>query len=183
MSRIALGTLFLVVTLAGGNAAHADSGFYVGGGFGQTWTEDDPASLSGASFDEEDVAWRAFVGYRLDIPIIDLAGEVGYRDLGDPSGTVLGQSVEYTLTAWDISVLGIFALGPIDLYGRVGAVQYDLEKNINGVVTDFDGTAPLYAIGAGLTIWKIGVRLEYERVEIDELEKSDTLWLTALFRF
>jgi len=74
-------------------------------------------------------------------------------------------------------------LGPVEVYARVGAVQYDLEKTASGLKTEFDGTAPQYGIGASLKIFSLGARAEYEVMDVDELEKSDTVWLSVFYQF
>jgi hypothetical protein len=157
----------------------ADSGFYAGGGLGQATINDELPAIG--DVDEDDLAWKIFVGYRFGgfIPLLDLAGEITYRDFGNPDGT----NFEYDANGYDASALGIFTLGPIDLFARLGVGQYDVEKVVSGVSADDDGTAVLYGVGAGLRIWRVNVRAEWERVEAEGVDSIDMYTINAYFRF
>ena len=155
-------------------------GVYLGGGVGSAYIEDSSGNPSGNTFDESSTAYRLFGGYRFDaIPLFKLSGELGYRDLGNSSAGGL----EYGVSGFDYSALAGIALGPLEVYARVGAVQYDLEKTASGVKTEFDGTAPLYGIGASFKLFGLGVRAEYETMDVDELEKSDSVWVSIFYEF
>ena len=54
---------------------------------------------------------------------------------------------------------------------------------IPGATTEFDGTAPLYGIGASFKLFGLGVRAEYETMDVDELEKSDSIWVSVFYEF
>lgn len=165
-------------------AAHADSGVYIGGGIGSAKLEDSTGNSGGVDFSETDTAWKGFVGYNFDaIPLIKLAAEVGYRDLGTPNGSVGGIPVEYRAKGLDYAVLGGIGLGPVDLMARLGGMQYDLEKNIGGIRQDFDGTAPVYGIGAWFTLFGVGLRAEYEKIDIDELDNAEMISVSAFYKF
>ena len=113
---LAASSLLTIAALASAPALAAESGFYVGGGIGSsTFQEDLP---SGDDFDESDTGWKAFAGYRFGglLPIIDFAGELTYRDFGNPDG----RGAEFDATGYDASALGIVTLGPIDLFARLG---------------------------------------------------------------
>jgi len=155
-------------------------GVYLGGGVGSAYIEDSSGNPSGATFDESSTAYRLFGGYRFDaIPLVKLSGELGYRDLGNPSAGSQG----YELSGFDYSALAGIALGPVEVYARLGAVQYQLEKTSTGATTEFDGTAPLYGIGASFKLFGLGVRGEYEVMDVDELEKSDSVWVSIFYEF
>src|SRR5690348_11552817 len=63
-------------------ALAAESGFYLGGGVGQSTFKEDSSSIN---FDENATAWKVFAGYRIGaLPILDFAGELTYRDFGHP---------------------------------------------------------------------------------------------------
>jgi hypothetical protein len=155
-------------------------GVYLGGGVGTAFVEDSSGNPSGNSFDESSTAYRLFGGYRFDaIPLVKLSGELGYRDLGNSSAGGL----EYSVSGFDYSALAGIALGPVEVYARLGAVRYQLEKTSTGVTTEFDGTAPLYGIGASFKLFGLGVRAEYETMDVDELEKSDAVWVSVFYEF
>lgn len=162
----------------------AESGFYIGGGVGQTKIEDGAGNPGGMDFSESDAGLKLFGGYHLDvIPLISLAAEVGYRDLGKPSTTTAGVESDYRVTGFDYSVLAGVGLGPVDLFARVGGMQYDLQKNVLGVKNDYDGTAPLYGIGLWVTLFGFGVRAEYEKIDIDQLDNVEMVSVSAFYQF
>ena len=178
--RVAIAFAGALTLLATASQA-ADSGFYVGGGVGQAMVE---ADSGGQSFDESSTSYRAFAGYRLGvIPILDLAGEIGYRDLGKAEGTVGGSAVSYQTKGADAAVLVIFPILGFDLFGKAGVFQYSLDKTVNGVTTGYDGTAPMYGAGVGFRFWRLGVRAEYEYLDVDETKKQQVGMVSVYFRF
>ncbi len=155
--------------------------FYLGGSVGRATLENDFAP---GDFDEDDTAFRGFLGHRLTLlPVFDLAVEAGYRDLGDPSTTVAGQDIDVSLTGYDIAALAIFPLGPVDLFLKAGGMGYTLDTSVAGLDRDFDGNAFLYGAGVGARVWKLGVRAEYELIDVDELDESSMYWVSVYYRF
>ena len=155
-------------------------GFYIGGGVGTSNIEDSPANPAGVTFSESDTAWKAFGGYRFDwLPIVSLSGEVGYRDLGSPNAGM----AEYKAKGFDYAALAGLGLGPVELFARLGGMKYDLDKTIGGTKTSFDGNAPVYGVGARLVLWGIGVRAEYEKIDIHELDKVEMISISAFYEF
>ena len=164
--------------------AHADSGVYIGGGVGQAELKDSTGNPGGVDFKEQDTAWKGFIGYHFDaLPLIKLAGEVGYRDLGKPSGSVAGAPVEYKAHGVDYSVLAGLGLGPVDLMARYGGMSYKLEKNVGGIRNSYDGNAPLYGVGLWFTLFGVGVRAEYEKIDMDELDDAQMVSVSAFYKF
>lgn len=185
LSRIACSATLAMAALFASAGALADGGVYVGGGVG-TAQIDDSAGNPGAigDFSESDTAWKAFVGYHIDaIPLVKFAAEIGYRDLGKPSGSIAGVPVEYSVKGFDAGVMAGVGLGPVDLFARVGGMQYDLRKSTGGVSNDYDGTAPVYGVGAWFTIAGIGIRAEYEQLDIDELDTVQMISVSAFYKF
>lgn len=161
------------------SAAHA-RGVYLGGGIGQAAIEDAPGTPSGATFDESDTAYKVFGGYRFDLlPIVSLSAEVGYRDLGNPN--TVGR--EYQVSGFDYAALAGLGLGPVEVFARFGGMQYDLEKTVAGVKREFDGTAPVYGVGARFSLFGLGVRAEYEMIDIDELDNVEMISVSAFYEF
>ena len=92
-------------------------GLYVGASIGAASFRDDLESV--VTFDEEDAAYKAFVGWRFDaVPVIDLAVEAAYTDFGKPSQGVNAQQFEINLRGPSIAGLLILPLGPLDLYAK-----------------------------------------------------------------
>jgi hypothetical protein len=175
-------TLALIMGLAAFSAQA--NGIYVGGGAGSDTIKDSPGNDGGTQFNKTGTAWRAFGGYRFDVlPIVSLSAEVGYRDLGKPSVTQGGVTAEYKTTGFDYAALAGVGLGPLELYGRVGGMEYDLKKTIGPTETKFTGTAPVYGVGVQLMFYGIGIRAEYEKIDIKQLDSVDMISLSALYKF
>jgi outer membrane immunogenic protein len=161
------------------SAAYA-GGVYVGGGVGTAAIEDSAANPAGTAFDESNGAFKIFGGYRFDLlPIVSLSGEVGFRDLGKPSAG----AIEYKVDGFDYGALAGVGLGPVELFARVGGMEYGLDKTVGGVKTSFDGSAPVYGIGARFSLFGIGVRAEYEKIDIDQLDNAQMISVSAFYQF
>ena len=154
---------------------------YLGGSVGQVTLEDE---FNGEDFKEKDMAFRAFIGFRTGLlPVLDFALEAGYRDLGDTSGTAGGESIEVKLSGYDVAGLVILPFGPVDFYVKAGVMGYNLDTSVAGVDSEEISSDFLYGAGIGARFWKIGVRAEYEIVNVDELDNASMYWLSGYFRF
>ena len=83
-----LAILFLTFTLS--TFAFAQQPFYVGGGIGQSYVEEDNVA-SGEDFDEEDFAFKVLGGYRFHE---NFAVEANYLDFGEPDDDILGVTLK-----------------------------------------------------------------------------------------
>jgi OOP family OmpA-OmpF porin len=166
----ALGFASLLLALP---AQAADSGFYLGAGAGQAQVKDQ-------NFSESSTPYRGFAGYRVGIiPLIDLAGEIGYTDLGKAEGSAGSVKAHGA----DASALLIFPITIFDLYGRLGVMQVSLDKSLNGTSASSSGTAGVYGLGAGVRLGPIGVRAEVNRIDIKDLHSVDVEMLSVYFHF
>ena len=179
-------------------AAENPSGPYLGAGYGQFNVKvDDFGSLGDSleDFDDEADAWKVFFGWRFN-PHLSL--ELDYIDLGTPSSNfeTTGEDGEYTTELSGIAgyAIGTLPLGIFELSGKVGYYFHDITVDVdtggfganNGDVLDSDESAEafVYGVGAGVTfIDHINVLLEYEVMDLDEVDDAYTLWLTAAWRF
>src|SRR6185436_6809355 len=103
--------------------------------------------------------------------------------IGSPDGSVGGVPVSYKAHGIDYAVLAGLGLGPVDLMARLGGLNYKLEKNVGGVHNDYDGNAPVYGIGLWFTLFGVGVRAEYEKIDIKELDDAQMVSVSAFFKF
>jgi len=178
--RAALAAVVLGGT--GLSQAHAADGPYLGAGIGLASVRD---QLDTETLDADDTAFRGFVGYRTSaLPIIDLAIEGAYTDFGRPSQTVAGQNVQFKLSGASVAGLVILPLGPLDLYAKGGALSWRSERSSNGVsMASRSGSDPFYGAGIAFYLWKVGVRAEYERFQIKDVDRLQMLSLSVLFQF
>lgn len=176
--------LGIASALLAGPAHAAGSGLYLGVGAGSAQLKDQPPQTGGQEVSGDSTPYRAFAGYRLGIiPIIDLAAEIGYMDLGKTEGTTGTTATQYKAHGADGSVLLIFPITIFDLYGRVGAMQVNLDKTFNGVTTSSNGTAGVYGAGLGVRLGPIGVRAEYNRIDVKDLRSVNVEMLSVYFKF
>jgi hypothetical protein len=172
----------LIVTGAHMGQLHAADGLYLGAGVGVAIFKDDLES--GVTFDEDDAAYKAFIGWRFDaVPVIDLAVEVAYTDFGKPSGAAGAQQLELDLRGPSIAGLLILPLGPLDLYAKAGIIDWELDRTAAGTTRSSSGNDPFYGAGIGFYIWKLAFRAEYERFEIQDFDRVEMVSVHVLFQF
>ena len=147
------------------------------------------------NLDTDDSAWKLAFGWRFN-PFIAI--EADYVDLGNPNGNfdASGSSGDYELELSGFAgyAIGTLPLGIFELSAKVGYyfhdvnVQVDLENVGPGdgdvFESDDSGEAFVYGVGAGVTLFqRLNAKIEYELMEIDEVEDAYVLWLTAAWRF
>ena len=179
--------LALLALVALASTAHADNdkGFYAGAGVGAFNVKiDSVADVSNTlgEFDSDDVSFKAFAGWRFASFI---GVEVDYLDLGKPSDEVGNVNVSTELSGFAPYIVGTLPLGPLELSAKVGYLFYDFKvaagQSSKRKTSDED---PVYGVGIGITIFQhLATKIEYERIDISKLDKSDALWLTAAWRF
>jgi hypothetical protein len=176
--RAALAAVLLSAALPQVQAA---DGFYIGAGIGVATLREE---IDTETLDTDDASYKAFIGYRFDaIPVIDLAIEAAYTDFGRPSQNLNGQDARLKLTGPSVAGLLIFPLGPIDLYGKGGWISWKSEASSGGSTSSTSGTDTFYGAGIGFYLWRIGIRAEYERFQIKDIDRVEMVSLSALFQF
>ena len=132
------------------------TGFYFGGDVG-TSTEHFDASTFGVN--AHDTGYKIAAGFR---PFSFLAGEVNYVDFGRASAGFDFADTDGVV----VSALAFLPIPIVDIYGRVGAINYRVDAQSPGFGFHRDGTNLTYGIGAGTHWGSLGARLEYQRFEI-----------------
>jgi hypothetical protein len=77
-------------------------------------------------------------------------------------------------------------VGPIELFGKAGVIFYDFEVDTpgNGRLIDTSGEDLVLGVGIGATLFdRLNLSAEYERIDIDELDDANAVWLNAAWRF
>lgn len=125
-------------------------------------------------FDESDLGWKAFAGVRF-VRFFGL--ELQYIDFGNPENDDI--SVE-------LNDLGLFAFGVIplgewfEIYGKAGYTQWRVEVEDNATSDFFEDDNYDVAWGAGVAFvinQTVGIRLEYERFEVED---TDTIEMASV---
>ncbi len=167
-------------------AQAGETGWYLGGSVGSAAIEaeitDDPDV---PPFDEDDFAWKAFVGYNFGItPVFDLGIEGGYVYLGSPSADIEGETLKLELTGIDLfGVIG-FDIGPVGLFGKVGYVSWDVEGVVDGTtVLSDDGSDVAYGLGLRFNLASVEIRGEYELFDIEDADNVAMYSLGLAYHF
>lgn len=170
-----------------------DEGLYVGGGVGQFNLKLDDVDQTDEAverLDDDDTAWKAFVGYRMN-PFFAL--ELAYVDFGRPSDRFETSGSDGDFAA-DISgfapyVIGTFPVGPVELFGKIGYYFYDIDASIDlDDGPDLDSSSSeqdlTWGGGVGMTFFeRLNARLEYERIDSDVIDDADAIWFSGQWRF
>lgn len=158
-------------------ALAADNGIYIGGSIGQSNVKvDDIAGISAADFDANDTAWKLIAGIR---PLDWLAVEASYVNFGEPEDTVLGTKLKADGDGVSAFAVGFLALGPVDLFGKVGLLSWDSKI---GAASD-DGTDLAYGVGAQVRLLGLSLRAEYEIFDASDIDELNMLSLGVTYTF
>jgi OOP family OmpA-OmpF porin len=157
-----LASALALVTLP---AVAADNGIYLGASVGQSGLE-----IDDFDYDADATGYKLIAGWRF----IDwLAVEANYLDFGSGDDTVSGTKIETEADGISLSAVGFLPIGPVDLFARVGAVDWsaDISSSEFGSGSD-DGTDLTYGVGAQFRVWSLGIRAEYEMFDVSDADLS-----------
>ena len=175
-----IASLFALAAVTVSPAAFADSGFYLGGSVGNATVSaaiPDPGFGNDIDFDESDFAWKAFGGFKFDLPIIDLGVQAGYFDLGGPSVDVAGETAGISIAGWEAFGLAGIDIGPLGVFVKAGMVSWDADLRIADLRGTEDGSDPAYGAGLRFSLGSVEIRGEYELLDISEAD--DVYMLSA----
>lgn len=176
-----------LVAVSGTTLAGTDSGFYLGASAGQAQLDfdDERADFDEArdvdiDFDDDDTAYKIFVGYNLGlIPLVDLAVEGAYVDFGNFNGRIdTNDDSDFEVDGWTGAALAGINLGPVGVFAKTGVISWDSELDDFGD----DGTDPFYGVGAKFSLFSLQIRAEYERYDLDDFD-IDYFSVGAAFTF
>ena len=111
---------------------------------------------------------------------------VGAVSLSNPTPTA-GQTVNVSAEIDGFAPFAILSLpaGPVELFAKAGYLFYDVEFEVDDLdVGDSSDEDLVYGAGIGLTLFDhLHARLEYEIIDISDLDESNALWLSGAWRF
>jgi hypothetical protein len=180
-------TIALLTTAALGLVAApayaADNGIYLGASVGQSGvTFEETVAGEDFEFDTDSTGYKAILGWRF----LDwLAVEANYVDLGSGDDNVAGTRIETDVNGISLSAVGFLPVGPVDLFARVGAIDWkaDVTASDLGFDASDDGTDLAYGVGAQFRVWSLGIRAEYERYDISEADTVDMFSVGVTWTF
>ncbi len=176
---IVIATVIAVALFATSASAQ---GFYVGAGIGNTFfsSEFEDATDQITKIDENSTAWKIFGGFS---PKQFIGLEGGYRDFGTVETTVDGVNLESKTSGWDFELLGRFQISIIDIFGKAGVMFWSNDSAAGNFNESDSGTDFMWGLGAGARLGPIGVRLEWESVEVGGPDNLSMVSLGATFGF
>jgi len=173
-----------LLCLGSTSAFAADNGIYLGAGVGQSKVQagDSVPEVGKLEFDADATAYKLILGWR---PLDWLAAEANYVDLGSGDDSVLGEKIESDINGFTISALGFLPVGPVDLFARVGLIDWDAKLSAPrlDLKSSDNGTDLAYGVGVQFRLLSLSLRAEYERFEIADTDKVDMLSLGVTYTF
>jgi OOP family OmpA-OmpF porin len=161
----------------------ADNGVYLGASVGQSGVSfDDSFAGEDIELDVDSTGFKAIVGWRF----LDwLSVEANYVDLGSGDDRIEGIKFETDVNGISLSAVGFLPVGPVDLFARVGAVNWnaDITAPEFDLESSDDGTDLTYGVGAQFRVWSLGLRAEYERFDISDADTVDMVSLGVTWTF
>ncbi|MFV2058778.1 MAG: outer membrane beta-barrel protein [Thiohalomonadales bacterium] len=168
-------------------SAGTDSGFYVGGGIGDTSIEAKNTTPNAANWniDGGGSAYKLFGGFNFGIiPLIDIAVEGSYVDFGDASGNITGGgSAKVDVTGYDAFGLVGLSFGPFGIFAKAGVIDWSVDKTISGVGSSDSGSDGAYGVGVRFAFAKFSIRAEYEAFDVGALEALTLSTVSLLYTF
>lgn len=157
---------------------------YIGASIGNTWQsatlDADEVIDEVTKIDENSTGWKIFGGFQSE-SIFGIEG--GYRDLGEIKSTVDSYEFKTSSSGWDIQAMAHLKVAIVDLFAKAGAFFWSTDASISKYSDDESGTDFIWGLGAGITLGPIGVRLEWEAMEVSELDNLSMLSLGATLGF
>lgn len=184
-----LRTIVLAVTLAGLSGtgyAYEKLGPYAGIGAGRSQaTVELDTGVNFFTIDADDQAWRAFAGYRFS-PYF--AFEASYSDYGDFFADSAGERLDVGLRGVTPWLVASWPIGRFELLARFGyfinTTEFELLSGTDRIKVSSSQDSITYGAGVGVMLGShVNLRLEYERLQPDEFDDADAVWLTAAWRF
>jgi len=161
----------------------AMASLYLGASIGNSWysskVEVEEIESEIKDISDNSTGWKIFGGFNSQS---FFSVEGGYRDLGTVETTVQGTTLtkyDSKTKGWDIQAMGRLQIAIVDLFGKAGAFFY----NTQGDWVDESGTAFIWGLGAGVHFGPIGVRLEWESMEVKNPDTLSMVSLGATFGF
>jgi len=162
-------------------AMAVDNGLYVGASVGQSGvSEEETVAGERVRFDANATGYKAIAGFRF-LDWISVEGN--YVDLGSNSDTVAGQKIETSAHGVSVSAVGFLPIGPVDLFARVGGINWNSDVKAGDLRGGDKGTDFTYGVGAQFRVWSLSLRAEYERFELSSADQVDMASLGVTWTF
>jgi hypothetical protein len=153
----------------------ADNGIYLGASLGDANIDIDAGF---AQVDSDDTGFKFIAGLR---PLDWFAVEASYVNFGEAESGPLAANAD------GISAFGVFFMpvGPVDVFAKGGLISFDTSIEVDGVGDIYreDGTDLAYGVGVQFRLLSLGIRAEYEKFEIDDVDDANMLSIGVTYTF
>lgn len=135
-------------------------------------------------FDDQDInigAAMGRLGYEIN-PFFAVEGELAlglYEDDVDVLGVPVDVGID---SGYGAFIVGKAPLGVIDVFGRIGYAEVNIEGSAGGFSASEDGSGMAFGAGVNFNVLILRMRAEYTRYEIDDGD-VDSLGISALLKF
>ncbi len=174
--------LALITGLLCPAAALAD--LYAGAAIGNTWqsAKVDAEEVLGnvTEISENSTGWKIFGGFKGQ-GIFAIEG--GYRDLGEIETEPNNIKFTTNTKGWDVEAMAHLEVSILDLFAKAGAFFWKSDSVLGTMAEENSGTSFLWGLGVGVTLGPVGVRLEWESMEVDQMDNLSMLSLGASLGF
>jgi len=175
--KLTLALMVSALLLAAAPTNAADRGFYIGAGAGQMNTEVDDVFGSGFEFDENDVGFKLFGGYKF-FPWLSVEG--AYINGGNPEikASEAGETAKLGIEVQSLVAAAVFTLpvgDQFELFLKPGIAYWDSTTSFSFSSPTFSdrfneddsGSAFFLGAGAGFDFTEnLAARLEYEWFDV-----------------
>jgi hypothetical protein len=162
--------------LASAATMAADNGIYLGASLGQANIDID--AVNAVPIDGDDTGFKFIAGLR---PLDWFGVEASYVNFGEVEQGILATETD------GISAFGVFfaPVGPVDFFVKGGLVSFDTSIDIDGRGTIYqeDGTDLAYGVGVQFRLLSLGIRAEYEKFDIDDVDDANMLSIGVTYTF
>jgi OOP family OmpA-OmpF porin len=158
----------------------AATGFYAGGGLTQSRFDTDNFSVD--DIDDEDNSWKVIAGFRFNP---NFAVEANYVDFGKATSPSLaiGGPFAAEADAFALYAVGLWPIGSLDLFAKLGAAQIDAKGSVAAVLFKDDATELAYGAGLQYRWGNLAARAEYEIYNTDIVGDLDLITLGLTYTF
>jgi hypothetical protein len=138
---------------------------YLGASLGASFYNTGIEKLNDKDFklQASEMAWKLFGGIR---SARYLAVEGGFVNLGQVKHT--GRNVELKTSGWDLFGVVNLQAGPLEVFGKLGALWWRAETKIDENPFDTDGHDLAWGFGGSLRYKDTSVRIEWEQFQLGD---------------
>jgi hypothetical protein len=166
----------MALFLASAATMAADDGIYLGASLGQANIDID--AINAAPIDGDATGFKFIAGLR---PLDWFAVEASYVNFGEVEQGRLATESD------GISAFGVFFLpvGPVDLFAKGGLISFTTDIDVDGIGNVYreEGTDLAYGVGVQFRLLSLGIRAEYEKFDIDDVDDANMLSIGVTYTF